>query len=303
MAAADGTRRPMAQLWAPAVSGMAGLFHWRTLMHLWRAPSGTQLAAQVATRPEVWRLLQTPFIHAFWPTGERLERLIDHCRIVERLGRPFDILPNQYADIIDLPEIGPNYRLMLDQPRWLFRDGLLALSLWDGGDRLFSLAFVLATRPSGMIAYVGGVQGRRGGNALSQYRTFTKEAEGMRPRDLLIELFRMLCDYLGVSAIHCVSNAVRHQRAPYFTRRDDYYDPVTLDYDAMWRERGGTLRDDGFFELPVEARLRDLTSIPARKRALYRRRHKMLRWIREHLYWALENPSAININQHEPIWL
>lgn len=295
--------RPFSQLWVPLVGGLTGLLHWRTLLQLWRAPIGTQLAAQVAARPEVWRLVHTPFIHARWSAGERLERLVDHCHIVERLGPPFDLLPNQYADIIDLPEIGPNYRLMLDQPRWLFRDGLLALSLWEGGDRLFSLAFLLSTESGGMVAFVGGVQGRRGGNALSQYRAFTKEAEGVRPRDLLIELFRMVCAHLGVSRILCVSNESRHQRAPYFTRREDYYDPVTLDYDAMWGERGAKLRDDGFFDLPVEPRPRSFDTIPVRKRSLYRRRREMLALLNRRLTYALEHPSKININQHEPIWL
>lgn len=282
---------------------MTGLVHSGTLLSLWRAPAGSPLAAQVAARPEVWQLLQAPFVHSRWDTGERFDRLIDHCRIVEQLGRPFDLLPNQYADIIDLGEIGPAYRLMLDQPRWLFRDGLLALSLWEGGDRLFSLAFVLATRPDGMVAYVGGVQGRRGGNALSQYRAFTKCAEGMRPRDMLIELFRMICAHLGVTIILCVSNETRHQRAAYFTMREDFTDPVVLDYDAMWLERGATLLPDGLFALPVEVPPRSLDTVPIRKRALYRRRRRMLAQLRGRLEAALSDPSVIRINQHEPIWL
>lgn len=291
------------RLYLGAERGVTALLHMQSLLSLWRAPTGTQLAAQVAARPEVWQLLQAPFIHSEWDTAERFERLIDHCRIVEQLGPPFDLLPHQYADIMDLPEIGRGYRLMLDQPHWLFRDGLLALSLWEGGDRLFSLAFVLATRPEGMVAYVGGVQGRRGGNALSQYRVFTKCAEGMRPRDMLIELFRMICAHLGAARILCVSNETRHQRAPYFTRRDDFVDPVVLDYDAMWLERGARLLSGGMFELPAEMFLRPPATVPTRKRALYRRRRAMLALLRGRLHAALHNPAIIHINQHEPIWL
>ncbi|WP_413774718.1 DUF535 family protein [Mesorhizobium sp. AR10] len=44
----------------------------------------------------------------------------------------------------------------------------------------------------------------------------------------------------------------------------------------MWWERGAIDRRNGFFELPVEAGRRQGDEIPARKRAMYRRRYAML---------------------------
>jgi uncharacterized protein VirK/YbjX len=298
---AAGPRQMVRRALLPFLRTAAALVHARRLLSIWKAPLTSSLGAQAAARPEVWHLIETPFVQADWPTEERLARLIDHCRTADALGKPFDLLPNEYADLLYMPEIGPGYRLMLDQPRWLFRDGLLALSLWWGPDRLFSLAFLLGHDEEGsLIAYVGGVQGRRGGNALDQYRAVTKAAEGLRPRDLLIEMFRSLCATIGVRWILCVSNGTRHQRADYYISRPDFIDPVRLDYDAMWIERGASLRLDGMFDLPVRPARRRLETVPQRRRAQYRRRLALLDGLRKRLSAKIDDADTIQINQHEP---
>lgn len=298
---AASPRQTIRRALLPLLRTAAALIHARRLLAIWKAPLTSSLGAQVAARPEVWHLIETPFVHADWHAEERLARLIDHCLTADALGKPFDLLPNEYADLLYLTEVGSGYRLMLDQPRWLFRDGPLALSLWYGPDRLFSLAFLVGHDEDGsLVAYVGGVQGRRGGNALDQYRAFTKAAEGLRPRDLLIELFRSLCATIGVRNILCVSNVTRHQRADYYLRRPDFIDPVKLDYDAMWLERGATLRPDNMFDLRVRPPRRRLETVPQRKRAQYRRRLLLLNGLCKRLSTKIDDAGTVQINQHEP---
>src|SRR5262249_51543573 len=139
--------------------------------------------------------------------------------------------------------------------------------------RMFSLAFSLAFQDDALIAYVGAVQGRDIEGVLAEYRELTKAAHGMRPRDLLIEVFRIFCSTLGVTRILAVSDQYRHHRHAYFSKAQKTF---FNNYDEVWTERGGIRVDPMFFELAVETSQRDLDAIPAKKRGMYRRRYDML---------------------------
>jgi len=280
-----------------------GILNWRTMWRLWQAPVGTPLAAVVRWRPEIWGMLQAPFISAWWTAEERFARIIDHCEVVGSLGRPFDLLPNEFVDLIEIPEIDAEARIKLDSPRWLLRDGLLVISLWLGGDRIYSVAFLLSKEDGRLIAYVGGIQGRRSAKSLELNRVLTKAANAMRPPDFLVEIFRSLCEEIGVEQIRGVSDQNRHQRSAYFQQRAGFADPVRFDYDSFWRERGGLPGAGGFFVLPVPAAQRSEADIPARKRALYRRRREMMDAIRERLRARLNAPETIILQEHEPRWI
>jgi uncharacterized protein len=278
----------------------SALRHVRSLSRLWNAQEGSLLQKLVAARPEIWQMLRVRFVSANWPARERFARIIDHCRVVETMGRPFNIRPNEYAMLLELKEISGGCWLMLDSPRWLLREGLLALNLVQERDRFFSIAFILAWEDQELVAYVGGVQGRRGPGVLGHYRQFTKQAHGSRPSDTLFELFRSFCAKIGVGRILCVSDSIRNGRTALNSRRVDYADPVTFDYDALWRERGGRLRPDGFYELDVLAPERPDSDVPRNRRALRRRRTAMFEALDQRLGAVLEQPEVIRIGEHEP---
>lgn len=278
----------------------SALRHMNSLSKLWNAREGSLLQKVVAARPEIWQMLRVRFVAAVWPARERFARIIDHCNIVETMGRPFNIRPNEYAMLLELEEISGGCWLMLDSPRWLLREGLLTLNLVQERDRFFSIAFILAWQGQELIAYVGGVQGRRGPAVLEHYRQFTKMAHGARPQDLVFELLRMVCAKIGVGRILCVSDRIRNGQTPLNNRRPDYVDPVSFDYDALWRARGGQLRPDGFYEMDVVAPERPLSEIPQNRRGQRRKRQAMLDSIGDRLTTVLADPEHIRIGQHEP---
>lgn len=284
----------------PLLYAGSALRHFDALNLLWNAPDGSLLQDLLAMRPEIWTMLRVRFVSALWPARERFKRIMDHCAIVEHIGHPFDLRPNEYAILLKLDEIMPGCRLMIDNPRWLLREGLLTLSLVQGRDRFFSIAFVLSWNNGELTAYVGGIQGRRGEDVLEQYRTFTKQACGTRPKDMIVELFRLLCQELGVNRILCVSDRIRNGHTPYNSTRPDYVDPVTFDYDTLWTERGGTLQADGFYDLPLKAPERPESEVPAKRRALRRKRLAMMAEIHEQLAAAMDKADRITMQQHEP---
>jgi uncharacterized protein len=254
---------------------LAAARNWRLLFRFLVAPKDGKLAQYLGARPEVWEMLLTPYLAACWGSSERLKRVLDHCDTCERLGPLLTAPWNGYVVLALLPEIGPGYRLILDQPRWLLRDGQSAISLWDGGDRLFSLSYCLSSEQGRLLAYVGGLQGRTGENMLDRYRQLTKSAHGMRPSDLMIELFRRFCLSIGIQEIFCVSDEIRQHKSGYYLRRNAET-IISRQYDTVWTERGATRREDGFFLLPTATSRRADTDIPRNKRAMYRRRYNML---------------------------
>jgi uncharacterized protein len=231
--------------------------------------------AEVRRQPMILSFLAVPFLSCSWDSSTRLSRIVDHCRIASLLGPPFVGPTGSVRSICALPGMLAGYSLQLCTPPEMLREGLLTLAIADPQRRIFSLSFVLAEEDGGIVAYIGAVQGSATEHAGDTYRSFTKEACGVRPRDFIIEAFRLLSCTIGVGSIYGVSAEQRHQRSAYFKIGATDYDKVKLDYNEAWLERGGVLQSNGFFRLPARAIPRSHDSIPARKRALYRRRADM----------------------------
>lgn len=241
------------------------------------APRDSALGRQLRARPELWGMAVTPFICADWTVPQRIKALVEHCRSVDQLPEMLAQAIETEVELIRLEELGPSFRLVLHQVGWMLREGPLTLSLFDADQRLFSLSFSIVGEAAGLVGYVGGLQGLHSPVALERYREMTKAAYGLRPRDLLFELFCALGRQLGVTQIKAISDE-RHSLKSAYARR---HSPVSteaprLNYNEAWRERGGRQISTAFFELPVAARRRDSSEIPAKKRKLYASRYLLL---------------------------
>jgi uncharacterized protein VirK/YbjX len=248
--------------------------HFPALMPLLFAPRGSNLRRLITARPEIVGIVLTRYIASNWDTATRIARLIDHHKTVAQIGGVVDFSPDIIIDIVPSIAIDPRYRITLDQARWLLREGSLVLSLWDGIDRIFHLGFCLSTEGGKRVAYIGSMQGRRDieldevkFDLLGHYRQFTKTA-GMRPRDFLVEVFRIFCRLVDVTEIRAVSDENHPQRK--------LVPDVKLSYDEIWSERGGSRAAGEFFILPVVASRRSNDDIPAKRRSQYARRYSML---------------------------
>jgi uncharacterized protein len=257
--------------------GLGLVRHARHLRPLWSAPRSSALGRLLAERPEIWGVVYSPYLAASWTPRQRIERIVDHCRTVEAIGPLLDMPLDAYTRLLTLGEFDPGLTVVLDQQRWLLREGQMTFSLRENGDQLFALSFCLSSEAGRLTAYIGGIQGRREAGVLDRYRRLTKLAHGARPSDLTVDLFRMFCGALGVERVFAVSDANRHQRSRYFARRAfDPNEAVFMSYDDLWSGRGGQLRGDGFYELPSALRRRPLEDVAANKRSLYKRRYAAL---------------------------
>lgn len=243
----------------------------RPFMH---PKAGTPLHRLMTKRPETVGAVLWPYQCTEWNATTRLKRIDDHFKIVERMGAPWDLAPGDALSLLDLDELSGGLRVVLDQPQWFMREGQLALNLFAGEVRLFTLAFSFGFDADGITAYVGAIQGGNTTGIQEEYKDLTKSLHGMRPRDFLVELFRTFCRCLDIPRIHAVADAARQHRSKYFGAAKAA--TLILNYDEIWRERGGVKADDGFFILSCTAPVRNLDDVPSKKRAMYRRRYELL---------------------------
>jgi uncharacterized protein VirK/YbjX len=213
-----------------------------------------------------------PFGCAKWSPATKLERMAAHFDVLRVLGGVMAPARGEPRRLMSLETISPSFWLAIDEPPAMMQDGLSVLSLMDGDTRIFQITFTLAEHGHGLEAYIGGIQGRVG--ELDLYRDLTKACHGLRPRDLTIEVFRLFCVELGVRRIRAIAESATYHSDPYFGAHP--YQTARMNYDEIWVDRGATRVDEAWFHLPLESQHRDAEDIPARKRALYRRRYEML---------------------------
>jgi uncharacterized protein len=266
------------------------------------APPESALGRLLAQRPETVGAAIWPYQCLSWDARTRLARIRDHCFAVDRIGRPLDFKANDSLRLLDLSEIRAGLHVVLDQPRWFMREGQFAINLFLNETRLYSLVFSLYHDEDGLTAFIGAIQGRDIEGILEEYRDLTKAAHGMRPRDLLIEIFRLFGQAIGLTCILAVSDENRQHRSSYYG--DGASKKINVDYNEVWEDRRGIRNDSTCYRLDVQSSERDLNDIAAKKRAMYRRRYAVMRALGQQLelnWYKLVNDGsqepAVNIKQ------
>lgn len=267
---------------------MRSLVLSKSLDRFINAAQDSSLRLIMEARPEIVGAVIWPYQCAGWDAATRLDHIYAHYSVTDSIGYPLNVPLTKMLILLDLSNIRSGYHVILDRPKWFIREGELVINLFRNEERMFSLAFSCLDDVNGLVSIIGGIQGRDIEGALDEYREMTKATHGMRPRDFLIEIFRMFCGAIGVVKILAVADEYRHHRHPYFGQRLTFPN----NYNDVWEERGGTRYDPMFFELPLVAPQRKIESIAAKKRAMYRRRYDMLHELRDQIVYNIQN--AVN---------
>jgi uncharacterized protein VirK/YbjX len=214
-----------------------------------------------------------PYVNHTWPMERRLSTIDQHFRMLD--GRAA-ILAHATFEEVELArfEEYSGLRLVLDKAMWFVREGEIVLNLFINDQRYYSVAFTLGMEAGQPLILVGALQGIKTADVNDVYRNITHALHGMRPRDFLMVALKMLCVELGIHRIWTVTNDSRQHNSPYFA--GSHNDKVLAPYNEVWTEHGGVELDNGFFDVPVKVNRKDMSEIPTRKRAVYRRRYEML---------------------------
>jgi uncharacterized protein VirK/YbjX len=219
-------------------------------------------------------VLVWPYVHAQWSPAQRAAAIAHHHHLVDRACPWMALVPGERRVVADLSHVQTDLHLVLDRPNWFQREGELVLNLELEGERLFSVAWLLEGEPGAVVATIGAVQGSSAEGVTDRYRDLTKALCGLRPRDFLLDALRLWCTVAGVHQLRAVDDASRHHRHPFFGA--DTQRPLPTDYDALWLEQQGERAPGGYFNLPMDADVRDLELVPSKKRSMYRKRQALL---------------------------
>jgi len=265
---------------------LQGIAHFRTVGRM-STHTGFGNLAEVAKKDErFFGVLIWPLIDARWEVDRRLAELQRHYQEVASIGSLLDLLPGESKTMLRLDDVNPALNLRIERPPWFTREGQLTLSIFYEDQRVYSVAFLLSKAYGQRVAYVGAVQGVKQADDSDLYKTITKDAHGLRPRDLVISLFLVLCESLGVREVLAVQDRYRQHRHSYFGPSGN--PKVFADYDEIWKEHGSFLNLNGLHSLPPGVRMKPMESIPSKKRSVYRKRYHFLNESRAHFVQAVQ---------------
>jgi uncharacterized protein VirK/YbjX len=249
---------------------LARKLRWLRPLHSWHVDrSNPALSEMLDHRPTLVLAVGRPYINDRWPVPRRLDAIWQHYSL---LRGPLAFLrfdPGAQLALASIDTEVMPLQIVLDKSDWFACEGELGIHLYSGGQRLYSLAFSLGEIDGQSGAYIGALQGLGEANALDIYRSLTHALHGLRPRDLLLAAFRMLCAELAVERVRAISDEHAACRSDYFRKN------IPANYDAAWADHDGQPDGAGFYEIASRVTRRPHESIPSRKRAQYRRRYQM----------------------------
>ncbi|ODB83749.1 hypothetical protein A3193_12850 [Candidatus Thiodiazotropha endoloripes] len=253
-----------------------------------------QLKFLLKNHPEAVPSVFWPYQCASWGMVKRLESLHTHFSLIGGELGYLNLDRYERKEVVDLDNYYPGMRLVLDKEGIFLREGMLVLNIYIYEERLFSIAFSIVKSQSNRLhAFIGAIQGRRMKHVTEIYRDITKKLYGIRPRDLMVELFQIFCKQFGIDWIFAVQEA-EHQHNHYFYLFKNKSELKRLDYDQVWEERGGRCCQDGFYKLSVYPVKKPSHLIVSRKRSMYRKRYELLTAIESQMSMAINRPYGLS---------
>jgi len=246
----------------------------------WMRLKRTSANAWPPVTAEALGVIEWPYLNNGWTVAERLDRIATHYELLATSSAALLALDKRTAvRLVDLGRYSPGCEILIDRAPWFKREGELVLNLFRDTLRVASLAFTLGKQHGAPAMFIGAIQGINRGvsseESLEVFRNLTKDFEGVRPKSLLLDIVRMIATEFGMQVLFAVADENRHHRHRYFGA--DAQVKLAANYNEAWLEHGGTPSSvPGFYELPVRTVRKEITEVPAKKRAMYRRRYAML---------------------------
>ncbi|MEY2840773.1 MAG: hypothetical protein RJB60_3072 [Pseudomonadota bacterium] len=227
--------------------------------------------------PIVRQFVFSPYVHSSWGTLRKMEMIATHHRLIEQLLPALDIGPEESVDLYTQTLPNGLLRVVIDRPQWMRSEGELAISLFWNVDRIYTAMVLLGGTLETPHLMIGAFQGD-GRDRKELYKELTKALHGLRPRDYLLNMVKLVAKEAGCAAVWGISDRTHRSNHPLTRARKD------VSYDQVWSEHEGQLcPQEGFFFMPTHIERRTAEEIPTQKRAMYRRRHELLDQIEQHM--------------------
>ncbi|WP_061009711.1 VirK/YbjX family protein [Vibrio sp. CUB2] len=218
-----------------------------------------------------------PYIVKNSPAIDRSALVVDHYNTVSELVSP-ELMKQIYTDAKGLTLMTFEIEDILYTVRLVYearyqKEGDMSLVLHSQADgNFYTLSFTLGHENGARSIMIGGLQGPRSNETSNEkIKKLTRKLYGQRPKSLMVSLLDLLAQIWGVETILAVKTPSHTYAAKRYSKGR-----IKTDYDALWKELGGTEYDRNFYSLTVNAPRRDLDGMSRSKRSMYRRRYEWL---------------------------
>ena len=208
-----------------------------------------------------------PLVHRFldkrFNSKQRFQAICDNLLFLPEkltaLSAPIYKTPLSFGEVI------PDFEMILSMTTYQPMEGYWVLELWHKPRN--ELVYLLTFAKLGEALLISVVQGPNFGGSKEMVKQLTKTCHGLRPAYLMVETMKALAKALGFKTLLGIPQ--KYQNKLRFIQSSHY----VVDYDAIFAESGGQLKD--YWELPLEID-RNLDDVPSKKRSMYRKRYAML---------------------------
>ena len=252
---------------------LLALLNWSVILRFLDTENNECLRQELLEQQDKLGILVWPYIHKGWSFEEKCTAIQTHYLEVSKISA-LRISVGEKWDILDLSHIRKGLKVVIDRGIWFRREGELVLNIYIDQERIYSLTFSFGRKDNQKILYIGGVQGVTIDNIMEIYKEITKALFGMRPRDFLLNIIRIISSELEIDDILAISNKKRIHNHSYFSREKSK--DVSINYDRTWIEQNGKEDADGFFHMKPALELKSIEDISSKKRSMYRKRYALL---------------------------
>ncbi|HDD8965291.1 TPA: DUF535 domain-containing protein [Escherichia coli] len=223
--------------------------------------------------------LHRPYLYRSKTVRQRAQAVLEHYHFVQAQQESVRRYLQIYREtpLVSTEGRGGEQISITCTPCGFDREGELMLVLYCDGTSVIRISFSFIRRRGKFTLFVGGLQGPREYGA-DTIRHATRVCHGLFPRRVLCEAVATLAEVCRLDTITAVSeeqHVLRHDR--YAARKQGRF---VARYSECWMSAGGEYDGNGFYRLPVPLPRKGTEVIPARKRAVYRRRNALLDSIR-----------------------
>jgi len=221
-----------------------------------------------------------PLVHRFldkrFNTQQRFDAMLDNLTFLPEKLTALG-LPPLWQQAISFGEVIPDFEMRLTITDYQPMEGFWTLELVHSPSQ--ELVYLLTFGKVQQALLIAVIQGPNFEGSKEMVKLLTKKCHGLRPAYLMVEAMKALTNVLGYSALWGIPH--KYQNKSRFVQSKRY----VVDYDAIFAESAGTLKD--YWELPLHFETKNMDDIPSNKRSMYRKRYAMLEQLQENMATAL----------------
>ena len=221
-----------------------------------------------------------PLVHRFldkrFNTQQRFDAMCDNLTFLPEKLTALG-LPPLWQQAISFGEVIPDFEMRLTITDYQPMEGFWTLELVHSPSQ--ELVYLLTFGKVQQALLIAVIQGPNFEGSKEMVKLLTKKCHGLRPAYLMVEAMKALTKVLGYSALWGIPHKYQNKSRIVQSKR------YVVDYDAIFAESAGTLKD--YWELPLHFETKNMDDIPSNKRSMYRKRYAMLEQLQENMATAL----------------